>query len=106
MKNLIGYGALLAALVSGTPAFAAEGQGSHTEHRAMGMSMSDDSMQAMHESMTALKAEQETMRNMDSDEMKLRMMEKNMDAMTQHMEMMMNVMEGKKPAKHDHRKMK
>jgi hypothetical protein len=84
----------------------AEGQGTMTEHRAMGMSMSEESMTAMHESMAQLKADVGTMRDASSNDIKLRMMEKHMNDMTNHMEMMMNVIEGKPVQRHDHGRIK
>lgn len=101
--------ALVLALLAGAPAIATESQGSQTEHRAMGMAMTDDSMRAMHQNMAKMRADLEKMQAAESDDAKLDMMERQMDGMMRHMEMMMDAMGGKKGRMgkmHDHGEMK
>lgn len=72
----------------------------------MGHTMDEESMAAMHESMSDLRDDIAQMRDASSNDIKLRMMEMHMDKMTRHMQMMMDAMEGKPVQRHDHRKMK
>jgi hypothetical protein len=104
MNRYINYCTFACLLMFTGPSLAEDGRG--TEHQAPGMSMSDESMAAMHESMAALEADISKMRKSDSNDVKLRLMEKHMDQMTRHMRMMMDAMEGKAVKRHDHSKMK
>jgi len=108
MRKSLAYSSLAFALALTTaPGYvSAESQGDHTQHRAMGMAMSEDSMQAMHESMADMHKNMAAMRSAGDGEAKLEAMERHMEAMTNHMEMMMNTMEGKPAKTHDHNKMK
>jgi hypothetical protein len=106
MREFINYGMVAGMLLCTAPVLAEGGQGGDTGHGAMGMSMSDESMEAMHESMAELEADIAEMRKADSSDIKLRKMEQHMEQINRHMRMMMDAMEGKKVKRHDHSKMK
>lgn len=92
---------VLALLVSG-PLVAAD----DAEHRSRGLMMDDETMLALHESMADLRSDIEQVRDADSNDIKIRMMEKHMNAMVRQMDMMMDAMEGKPVRRHSHRKTK
>jgi hypothetical protein len=92
------------ALLAVGPGIAEGDQDNQMEHRAMGMS--DDNMKAMHESTATLSAELNAMRSADSNDMKLRMMEKYINQNHRRIKMMMDAMEGNRTRRHDHQKTK
>ena len=102
MKNILLMPTIvLALLVSGALAAADD-----AEHRSRGLMMDDETMAAMHESMADLHSDIEQIRDANSNDIKIRMMEKHMNAMVRQMDMMMDAMEGKPVRRHNHRKTK
>lgn len=102
MKNILLMPTIvLALLVSGALAAADD-----AEHRSRGRMMDDETMAAMHERMADLHSDIEQIRDANSNDIKIRMMEKHMNAMVRQMDMMMDAMEGKPVRRHNHRKTK
>lgn len=102
MRNRLQIHALvLALLVSGRLAASDD-----EELRGRELMMDEDTMATMHKSMVELHSDIAEMRDANSNDIKIRMMEKHMNAMLRQMDMMMHAMDGKPVSRHDHRKMK